>query len=64
MAEDSRARFLKRIDFSSSRAKRLVQAYKEQNQLLQNRVAPNIYAQIIPQNVTQKIAALESYLNI
>ena len=55
---------LKRIDFSSSRAKRLVQAYKEQNQLLQNSVAPNIYAQIIPQNVTQKIAALESYLNI
>lgn len=54
---------LKRIDFSSSRAKRLVQAYKEQNQLLQSRVASDIYVQIIQQNVTQKIKALEVYLN-
>ena len=55
---------LKRIDFSSSRAKQLVQAYKEQNQLLQSRVAPGIYSQIIQQNVTLKITALETYLNI
>ena len=55
---------LKRIDFSSSRAKQLVQAYKEQNQLLQSRVVPGIYSQIIQQNVTLKITALETYLNI
>ena len=54
---------LKRVDFSSSRAKQLVHAYKNQNQLLQNSVASAIYAQIIQQNVTQKIAALETYLN-
>lgn len=54
---------LKRVDFSSSRAKQLVHAYKSQNQLLQNSVASTIYAQIIQQNVTQKIAALETYLN-
>ena len=54
---------LKRIDFSSSRAKQLVHAFKTQNQLLQNSVASAIYAQIIQRNVTQKIAALETYLN-
>ena len=54
---------LKRIDFSSSRSKQLLQTYKEQNQLLQKHVAPNIYAQIIQQNVAQKITALETYLN-
>jgi abortive infection bacteriophage resistance protein len=54
---------LKRVDFSSSRAKQLVHAYKSQNQLLQNSVASAIYTQIIQQNVTQKIASLETYLN-
>lgn len=54
---------LKRVDFSSTRAKQLVHAYKNQNQLLQANVAPTIYAQIIQQNVTQKITALEVYLN-
>lgn len=54
---------LKRIDFSSSRAKKLVQAYKEQNQLLKEQVDSDIYAQIIQQNVTQKITALEEYLD-
>ena len=54
---------LKRVDFSSSRAKQLVHAYKNQNQLLQNSVASAIYTQIIQQNVTQKIASLETYLN-
>ncbi len=54
---------LKRVDFSSTRAKLLVGAYKKHNQLLQNNVAPAIYAQIIQQNVSQKIAALEIYLN-
>ena len=55
---------LKRVDFSSARAKKLVNTYKDQNQLLQNNVAPSIYAQIIQQNVTQKLSALETYLNI
>lgn len=54
---------LKRIDFSSTRANQLVHAYKKQNQLLQSSVSPAIYAQIIQQNVTQKITALENYLN-
>ena len=54
---------LKRVDFSSVRANQLVHAYKNQNQFLQNSVAPAIYAQIIQQNVTQKITALETYLN-
>lgn len=54
---------LKRIDFSSTRADQLVQAYQKQNQILQSNVAPEIYAQIIKQNVTQKITALEIYLN-
>ena len=54
---------LKRVDFSSTRAKQLVQAYKSQNQLLQNNVSSVIYAQIIQQNVSQKLSALESYLD-
>lgn len=54
---------LKRIDFSNLRAKELLVQYKEQNQLLQNSVAPNIYNKIISQNVGAKIAALEAYLN-
>lgn len=54
---------LKRVDFSSIRAKQLVYAFKSQNQFLQNSVAPTIYAQIIQQNVTQKITVLEAYLN-
>lgn len=55
---------LKRVDFNSTRAKQLVYAYKKQNQLLQTNVAADIYAQIIQQNVTQKITGLEAYLNI
>lgn len=54
---------LKRVDFSSIRAKKLVKEFKEQNQLLQKNVAPSIYALIIQQNVTHKINALENYLN-
>ena len=54
---------LKRVDFSSTRAKQLIYTYKNQNQLLQNSVAPAIFSQIIQQNVTQKIVALENYLN-
>lgn len=54
---------LKRVDFSSTRAKELVDAYRKQNHILQTSVAPAIYAQIIQQNVTQKITALEAYLD-
>lgn len=54
---------LKRVDFSSTRANQLVHVYKSQNQFLQKNVAPAIYAKIIQQNVTQKIIALEAYLN-
>lgn len=54
---------LKRIDFNSSRAKQLVEAYKTQNQILKNKINPNIYALILHQNVTQKITILESYLD-
>ena len=55
---------LKRVDFSSTRAKLLIHAYKRHNQLLQNSVAPAIYEQIIQQNVSQKITALEIYLEL
>ena len=54
---------LKRVDFSSIRAKQLVQTYQTQNHLLQKNVAATIYTEIIPQNVTQKISVLETYLN-
>lgn len=54
---------LKRIDFSASKAKELLHQYKAQNISLQDSVAPDIYNQIIPQNVAVKISALETYLN-
>ena len=54
---------LKRIAFSGSRAKKLLHQYKAQNISLQASVASDIYNQIIPQNVTAKISALEAYLN-
>ena len=55
---------LKRVDFSNTRAKRLLEQYKEQNTILQNAVTPNIYNQIIQLNVASKIAALEAYLDL
>lgn len=54
---------LKRIDFSSVRAKRLIHDFKEQNQILQASVSPTIYSKIVQQNVTQKINALETYID-
>lgn len=54
---------LKRIDFSATRAKQLVEAYKSQNDLLKNTVSPKIYHMIITGQVTQKIIDLEKYLN-
>jgi len=54
---------LKRIDFNGTRATRLLEKYKEENQKLQHSVTPDIYSQIIQQNVTNKISALDAYLN-
>lgn len=53
---------LKRVDFSSKRAEQLIDAYEEQNRLLQSKVTPLIYSMIIAQNVTQKITDLRAYL--
>lgn len=55
---------LKRLDFSNERAKILLNTFKSENQVLQNEVTSNIYTQIIQQNVSSKIEALETYLNI
>lgn len=54
---------LKRVDFNGSRAKKLLESYKNENSSLQQNVTSNIYNQIIQQNVTTKITALEIYLN-
>jgi len=54
---------LKRVDFSNSRARKLLECYKKENLSLQQNVTTNIYNQIIQQNVTTKISALEMYLN-
>lgn len=54
---------LKQVDFSGTRAKKLLNDFKAENARLQSQVAPAIYSQIIQQNVATKIAGLESYLN-
>lgn len=54
---------LKRVDFSGGRALSLLEKYKDENQRLQRSVTATIYSQIIQQNVSSKIAALETYLN-
>lgn len=54
---------LKHTDFNSIRAKQLIRVYKEQNKHLQSLVSSTIYAQIIQQNVSSKIIALENYLD-
>ena len=53
---------LKRIDFTGTRAKKLLDIYKTENQELQNIVTPDIYNVIIQQSVPNKIKLLESYL--
>lgn len=55
---------LKRVDFSSARAKKLVDEYKIQNQILKQGVSDDIYSQIVQQNVLQKIDELEVYLGL
>ena len=54
---------LKRLDFSNTRAKALVEKYKNENVRLRECVTPTIYDQIVQQKVDLKIAALEVYLN-
>lgn len=54
---------LKRIDFTDTRAKKLLNRYKSENSTLKQSVAPTIYNCIIQQNVAGKISALETYLN-
>ena len=54
---------LKRLDFSNTRARALVEKYKRENIRLQERVTSAIYNQIVQQKVNLKTAALESYLN-
>lgn len=54
---------LKRVDFSDSRAVTLLEKYKTESQCLQDNVTATIYSQIIQQNVSSKITALETYLN-
>lgn len=55
---------LKRVDFSSTRAKTLLDAYKSQNQFLQSKVPANIYTKIIQQNTVNKVILLENYLDL
>lgn len=54
---------LKRIDFGGTRTKQLVKTFKNENAKLKGSVSPNIYSMIIPNNVSVKITALETYLN-
>lgn len=55
---------LKRIDFTATRAKRLLSGYKAENLYLQESVAPAIFQCLFHQNITVKITALEKYLNL
>lgn len=54
---------LKRIDFSKTRAVKLLEKYKEENQNLSRRLPSNVYRIILQQNVSNKISKLEIYLN-
>ena len=54
---------LKQVDFSGSRAKTLLDAFKAENARLQGQVGSGIYSLIIQQNVSAKITGLENYLN-
>lgn len=54
---------LKKIDFGGTRTKQLVKTFKNENAKLKGSVSPKIYSMIIPNNVSVKITALETYLN-
>lgn len=53
---------LKKIDFSGNRGKTLLKNFKEQNEVLKQKVKPGIYRMIVQQNVITKIEKLEEYL--
>ncbi len=54
---------LKRIDFSGSRSKKLLNSFKKENAKLLQSINRNIYSDIVPNKVNAKISALEKYLN-
>lgn len=54
---------LKRTDFTGTRAKRLLDQYKTENAILCKAVDPAIYNCLFQQNINNKIATLEAYLN-
>ena len=55
---------LKRVDFSNSRAKQIIEKYEAENIKLKNNVAPNIYSQIVSSSVNTKIKGLKKYLGL
>lgn len=55
---------LKRIDFSSIRAKSMLEKYEKENEKLKNSVKPEIYDKIVSTNVLTKISGLKRYLEI
>lgn len=55
---------LKRLDFSNTRAKTIIDAYENENTKLYNSVSNGIYSMIISSGVGPKIAGLKSYLGI
>ena len=55
---------LKRVDFSNTRAKKILDKYEAENSHLQSSVTPSIYSQIISSSVATKISGLKTYLDI
>ena len=53
---------LKRIDFSNTRAKKILEKYENENTLLQSGVTSAIYSQIVSSSVATKISGLKAYL--
>lgn len=54
---------LKRIDFTKTRAKKLLNQYKAESDSLKASVDSSIYACLFQNNVAIKVSALEAYLN-
>jgi abortive infection bacteriophage resistance protein len=53
---------LKRIDFTGTKARKLLNQYEAENAALQQSVSSSIYNSIFQQNIKTKIAALENYV--
>ena len=54
---------LKRVDYSKERARRMVTAYRHENEALRQVVPAEIYSMIVPNNVDAKLQELEKYLS-